>query len=103
MAALNGLEVLAADIGNAYLNAPCREKVYFTAGLEFGPSHKGKRVVVVRALYGLKSSGAAFHAHLAQSLASLGFTSCSKADPDFGESTIDEAMAQNITLTFWCT
>ena len=58
LAALNDLDILAADIGNAYLNAPCREKVYFTAGREFGPSNMGKTVVVVRALYGLKSSGA---------------------------------------------
>ena len=82
LAALNDLDVLAADIGNAYLNAPCREKVYFRAGLEFGPSNKGKRVVIVRALYGLRTSGAAFHAHLAESLGSLGFTPCTKADPD---------------------
>ena len=36
IAALNDLEVTAADIGNAYLNADCREKIYFIAGPEFG-------------------------------------------------------------------
>ena len=30
-AALNDLDVLIADIGNAYLNADCREKVYSIA------------------------------------------------------------------------
>jgi len=38
-------------------------------------------VLIVRALYGLKSSGAAWRAHLAATLQSLGFTS-SLADPD---------------------
>jgi Reverse transcriptase (RNA-dependent DNA polymerase) len=57
IAALNDLEILACDVGNAYLNAPCREKVWFVAGPEFG-SRQGMVVKVVRALYGLKSSGA---------------------------------------------
>eukprot|EP00957_Ditylum_brightwellii_P181850 13853569-Ditylum_brightwellii.AAC.1 len=65
IAALNDLDVMAADIGNAYLNAPCREKVYFTAGTEFG-AKKGQYVVVIRAFYGLKTSGAAWRAFLAQ-------------------------------------
>lgn len=34
LAALNGLDVLAGDIQNAYLNAPTREKVWFRAGKE---------------------------------------------------------------------
>jgi hypothetical protein len=59
IAALNGLDPQAADIGNAYLNAECREKIWFIAGKEFG-EHQGKCVIVVRALYGLKSSGAAW-------------------------------------------
>ena len=40
IAGLNNLDVLACDIGNAYLNAPCQEKVWFEAGAEFG-SRKG--------------------------------------------------------------
>jgi hypothetical protein len=36
---------------------------------------------VVRALYGLKSAGAAFHAHLASFMHQMGYTSC-KVDPD---------------------
>ncbi len=80
MAALNDLQVLGADIGNAYLNAPTQEKVYSTAGKEFG-SHAGEFIIIVRALYGLKSSGAAWRSHLALTLTSLGYTSC-LADPD---------------------
>ena len=38
-------------------------------------------MIVVRALYGLKSSGAAFRAHLAERLYEMGFKP-SKADPD---------------------
>jgi len=81
IAALNGLDILAADIGNAYLQAPVREKVHTTAGLEFGPSRVGQTVIIVRAMYGLKSSGAAWHAHLSETLYSMGFKP-SLADPD---------------------
>ena len=56
MAALNDVPLLAADIGNAYLNATCREKIYTTAGAEFGDL-QGKVLIIERALYGLKSSG----------------------------------------------
>ena len=59
IAALNGLEISSCDIQNAYLTAPCREKIYFIAGPELG-SDQGKIMIVQRALYGLKSSGAAF-------------------------------------------
>ena len=81
IAALNDLDVCTADVGNAYLNAPPREKYYIIAGDEFGPIHKGKKVLIVRALYGLKSSGAAWRAHFAQTLVDLGFTMC-RADND---------------------
>jgi hypothetical protein len=81
LAALNDLDILAADVGNAYLNAPTREKVYTTAGAEFGAKIQGQYVKIVRALYGLKSSGAAWRSHLANTLHSMGFTS-SLADPD---------------------
>jgi len=80
IAALNDLEILSADIGNAYLNAPNREKVYATAGKEFG-SRAGETVIIVRALYGLKSAGASWRSHLANSLHGLGYRSC-LADPD---------------------
>ncbi len=80
IAALNDLDILVADIGNAYLNAETREKVYTIAGPEFG-SREGHIVIIRRALYGLKSSGAAWQAHLAETLHTLGYTP-SLADPD---------------------
>ena len=80
-ASLNNLKILAADIGNAYLNAKCREKVYTTCGPEFG-EYEGRVAIIVRALYGLKSSGAAWRAHLAEVLHNdLEFTA-TLADPD---------------------
>ena len=60
VAALNDLDVFACDIGNAYLNAPCREKIWFEAGIECGKSARGKVMKLTRALYGLKSSGASW-------------------------------------------
>ena len=36
---------------NAYLTAPCREKIYFIAGPELG-SDQGKIMIIRRALYG---------------------------------------------------
>jgi hypothetical protein len=81
IAALNDLDVWAADIQNAYLNAPTKEKVWFVAGEEWG-EHAGKPILVVRALYGLKGSGQAWRSFLADTLKNtLGFTS-SLADPD---------------------
>jgi hypothetical protein len=59
IAALNDLSVLSCDIQNAYLTAKCREKIWTRAGPEFG-SDQGKVMIIVRALYGLNSSGAAF-------------------------------------------
>ena len=81
VAALNGLDVWAADIKNAYLNANTEEKVWFRAGEEWG-DHAGKPVLIVRALYGLKGSGKAWRSHLAKFLREeLGFES-SYGDPD---------------------
>jgi Reverse transcriptase (RNA-dependent DNA polymerase) len=76
LATLNGLEVLAADIQNAYLNAPTKEKCYCIAGPEFGSDKTGRTVLIVRALYGLRSSGARWRDHLADTIRSLGFKAC---------------------------
>lgn len=80
LASLNDLDILACDVGNAYLNASCREKLWTIAGKEFG-SDEGKVMIISRALYGLKSSGAAWRAMLAETLKKMGYKS-SEADPD---------------------
>ena len=80
-AALHGLNVLAADIQNAYLTAPTSEKFYIICGIEFGAENVGRKAIVKRALYGTKSAGRDFRNHLRDCMDHLGFVSC-KADPD---------------------
>ena len=72
LAALNGREVKAGDVTNAYVTAPVKEKIWTTLGPKHG-SDAGKKAIIVRALYGLKSSGAAFRAHLADCMKHLGY------------------------------
>ena len=78
IAALNDLEVKSGNIFNAYVQAPVTEKVWTTLGPEFGKDAR-KTAVNVRALYVLKSAGAAFRSHLARCMESMGYQSC-KAD-----------------------
>ena len=77
---LNDLQVKVSDIENAYITAPCTEKIWTVLGPEFG-SDAGKSAIVVRALYGLKSAGASFCNHLADCMMHLSVTPC-LADPD---------------------
>ena len=83
VAALNDLDVLSADIQNAYLSAPIKEKYYLIADAKDGfPSqYAGRPAKIVRAMYGLPVAGASFRAYLAKHLRELGYTPC-KADPD---------------------
>jgi hypothetical protein len=79
-AALNGLDVFAADIRNAYLQAPSSQKDYIICGPEFGIENVGK-IALIRALYGGKSAGKDFRNHLRSCMRHLDFVSC-PADPD---------------------
>jgi len=81
IAAMNNMTVVAADIGNAFLYGITKEKVYVRAGPEFGPDVQGKRLLVVKSLYGLRTSAARFHEHLTETLRKLGFVP-SYADAD---------------------
>ena len=80
-AALNDLEVMAADIRNAYLQAPSSELYYTICGPEFGQEYIGRKALIVRALYGTKTAGADFRNHLRSCMVHLGYESC-LADPD---------------------
>ena len=80
LAELNGLTLTGGDVGNAYLEAYTKEKVCFRAGPEFG-SREGELMIIDKALYGLRTSGARFHAKFADTLRKLGFTP-TYADPD---------------------
>ncbi len=73
LATLNDIDIPAAEVGNVYLNAPTKEKVYTTASPEYGTELQGR--------YGLKSSAADWRAGLANTLHTMGLTS-SLADPD---------------------
>ena len=66
-------------MGNAYLEAETKEKLFVIAGPEFGPLQR-HTLVVHKALYGLQSSGARRAVRLADSLRAQGFTN-SLADP----------------------
>ena len=80
-AALDGLDVFAADIRNAYLQAPSSRRDYIICGPEFGIENVGKVALVYRALYGGKTAGKDFINHLRSCMSHLGFQSC-PADPD---------------------
>ena len=82
LASLNELDILTGDIGNAYLNAPTKEKIYYRAGLEWGENMEGSICIIVRALYGLKSSANAWRNHMCATLKEMGFDH-SLADNDF--------------------
>jgi hypothetical protein len=80
-AALNDLDVMAADIRNAYLQAPSSQKDYIICGPEFGLENLGKVALIMRALYGGKKAGSDFRNHLRACMRHLNFESC-LADPD---------------------
>ena len=77
---LNKLHLWQGNVGNAYLESYTQEKVYFIAGPEFGPL-QGHTMKIIKALYGLHSSGLHFHERLSMVLQDFGFTHL-YADPD---------------------
>ncbi len=67
------LEVLTGDIGNAFIQAHTKEKVYTRCGPEFGP-RSGAIAILVRALYGLTTSANRYRTLFADFLQEMGFT-----------------------------
>ena len=67
MLALHDLEVKADNVLNAYVTAPNHEKIWRVLDLEFGDD-AGKSIIIVSALYGLKS-----RAHLPKGMWDLGY------------------------------
>ena len=80
-AALNGLDILAADIRNAYIQAPSSQRDYIICGPKFGIENVGHVVLIHRALYGGKSAGKDFWNHLRSCMHHLNLKSC-PTDPD---------------------
>ena len=77
---MNKLQACAADIGTAFLYGTTKEKVYIIARKEFGDL-AGQPLIISQGIYGLRSSAARFHEHLAAEIRKLGFRP-SPADPD---------------------
>ena len=73
-------QMCSGDVGYAYLMSKTSEKVAFIAGDEFG-EWAGHTLIVVKALYGLKSSGSRCHDFWAVEIHNQGWFP-SKADPD---------------------
>ena len=80
LAELNDLQTWATDIGNAYLESFTQEKAHIRAGPEFG-EQEGHCLVIVKALYGLKSSGLRWSEHFSDVLRDMGHFPC-KNEPD---------------------
>ena len=80
IAVLNDLELWGADVGNAYLQALTREKLYIVGGPEFEVL-QGHVLVMHKALYGTRSGGACWHDKFFDILHDMSFKP-SKADPD---------------------
>ena len=64
--------MLACDIQNTYPTEECRERLWVVARTEFG-SETGKNMLVRKALYGLKSSGASLRPLLVEALDAMGY------------------------------
>ena len=80
-AALDGLNVFAADIRNAYLQALSSQKDYIICRPEFGVENIGQMTLIHCALYGGKAAGRDFRNHLCSCMEFLNFKSC-LADPN---------------------
>ena len=80
LADLNDMDVIAADVGNAFLHGKTREKLWTKAGRGCGKL-EGKYLVIDRSLYGLKTSAARWHEAFSDTLLRLRFVP-SKADAD---------------------
>ena len=96
-AALHGVPVMAADIRNAYLQAPTSEKHFVICGPEFGIDNAGKKALITRALYGGKTAGRDFWHHLRSCMKFLGFES-SRADPDVW---MRQSVRKDGTTKYW--
>ena len=72
LAELNNLDLWCTDIGNAYLEAKTDEKIYIVAGNEFG-KREGHTLLIHKALYGLRSSGARWWERFSEVLLEMGF------------------------------
>ena len=80
LAELNNLQMWGSDVGNAYLRAHIKEKLYIVAGPEF-EELQGHVLVMYKALYGTRSGGACWHDKVFDILQQIDFKP-STADTD---------------------
>ena len=66
------LQVLCGDIGNVFIHANTKEKIYTRCGPEFR-EREHSIAIIVRALYGLTTSAERFRTMLADFIRTLGF------------------------------
>ena len=77
IAELNNLTIYQADVGNAYLEAYTKEKIYFVARKEFTTFRmQGHMVIISKALCRLQTSGKQFGAVFTDTLHIEEFTHC---------------------------
>ena len=94
-AALNKLDVCAANIQNAYIQAPSSRKDYVICGPEFGLENIGRVALIHRALYGGKTAGRNFRNHLRFCMRHLLTRMC-------GCALLRKLMGQSTTNTYSC-
>ena len=74
-AALNGVDVTAANIRNSYLQAPSSQCDYIVCGPEFGLENVEKKALIRCAMYGDKTAGRDFRNNLRSCMHHLRFKS----------------------------
>ena len=74
------LSFMTGDIGNAFIHAMTNEKIYSTAGKEFG-HREGCKIIIKKALYGLSTSARQWNLALGDMIRKMGFKP-TRADPD---------------------
>ena len=74
------MEIWNTDIGNEYLEAKTLEKVYITAGTEFGDD-EGHILIIDKELYGIQKYGLIWHAWFSACIRCMGLFVC-KLEPD---------------------
>jgi len=68
----DGQKILSGDLSNAYLHARTDQLVHTTLGKEW-EADSGKTVIIVKAMYGLRTSGRRFHLYVEKSMYDMGW------------------------------
>ena len=92
------MSMVTGDIGNAFVQAETKEKIYTRAGLEFG-DRQGCMVIIKKALYGLSTSARQWSKRLGDSLRGMGFKP-SRCDPDLWLKLKDDGSGYEYMATY---